>query len=482
MNRLVYPPDIPDWEKLARAAEIPYARRIFVNRNLRMSAIEAIGFDMDHTLALYAAGPFEELAFEQAKKKLLEGGYPREVGRLRYNASFVIRGLVVDMRRGNIIKMDQHRYVARATHGTTPLSAPVRKRIYRKRLVRLSAKAYVPVDSPFSLPEIDLYAQLVDLLDRRTGWKQDYRILYRDVRGAIDRAHADGSIKDTIARHPERYILPDADLPATLDRFKRHGFKLFLLTNSEAPHTARVMARLLDGRIESRNRWTEFFDLIFVRAGKPDFFLSQSTPRSVKLPGVRASVEKAKGYTGGGVGGLERLLGCSGDRILFLGDHTYGDILRSKRSCLWRTAMVIQELEGELVTLERLAEPLRQLRRQRARRSRVVRVRDYIAGLAEGRPQGDGRAPTPKRTGRLLVPLDGEIARIDRRIETLEARCDAEHNPHWGSAFRTDHEPSIFAAQVGAFACVYCGRVSNFLNYPLDKYFRGRSEMMPHER
>jgi hypothetical protein len=32
--------------------EAPRARDIFVNRNLRMSSVELIGFDMDYTLAI----------------------------------------------------------------------------------------------------------------------------------------------------------------------------------------------------------------------------------------------------------------------------------------------------------------------------------------------------------------------------------------------------------------------------------------------
>ena len=193
---------------LERAGRIPAASRIYVNRNLRMSAVEAIGFDLDYTLALYKREPFEVLAFEEAKRKLLAQGYPAEIADLRYDGSFVIRGLIVDKKRGNILKMDQHRYVARACHGTAPMPDEERKRIYRTRPIRLSGNGYVPVDTPFSLPEIDLYAQLVDLMDR-TRWRhRDYASLYDEVRAAVDRAHADGSIKDRVARDPGATCCP----------------------------------------------------------------------------------------------------------------------------------------------------------------------------------------------------------------------------------------------------------------------------------
>lgn len=37
-----------------------------------------------------------------------------------------------------------------------------------------------------------------------------------------------------------------------------------------------------------------------------------------------------------------------GDRILYVGDHMYADILRSKRTVGWRTCLIIPELEHEL--------------------------------------------------------------------------------------------------------------------------------------
>ena len=48
------------------------------------------------------------------------------------------------------------------------------------------------------------------------------------------------------------------------------------------------------------------------------------------------------------VADFERLVGIAGEKVLYVGDHIYGDILKSKKSSLWRTCMVIEELEAEL--------------------------------------------------------------------------------------------------------------------------------------
>src|SRR5437870_8766280 len=79
-----------------REHRIPRRHRVFVNRNLRLSNICAIGFDLDHTLAHYDPVPVEELAFDLTKQKLAQSrNYPREILDLKYDPTFVIRGLVV---------------------------------------------------------------------------------------------------------------------------------------------------------------------------------------------------------------------------------------------------------------------------------------------------------------------------------------------------------------------------------------------------
>src|SRR5678809_752883 len=48
-------------------------------------------------------------------------------------------------------------------------------------------------------------------------------------------------------------------------------------------------------------------------------------------------------------------------QVLYIGDHIYGDMLRAKKSSVWRTAMVIQELEGELMHYDHYKEKVDRL-------------------------------------------------------------------------------------------------------------------------
>ena len=107
--------------------EVPAARQIFVNRNLRMDKVELIGFDMDYTLAIYHLRELEELAFRMTAARMVEHlGYPEELRALRYDPEFVIRGLVVDKVTGNIFKMDRHNHV-RARLPRPPGRSPPRR-------------------------------------------------------------------------------------------------------------------------------------------------------------------------------------------------------------------------------------------------------------------------------------------------------------------------------------------------------------------
>ncbi|MCK4305749.1 MAG: HAD-IG family 5'-nucleotidase, partial [Candidatus Eisenbacteria sp.] len=438
--------------------DIDPIQRIYVNRNLRLESIRAIGFDMDHTLATYKPVPFERLAFEKAKPKLVAVGYPQTLLRLKYQPDFVVRGLTVDKARGNILKMDRHRYVVQGYHGTRKLPPEQRKALYARHRIRLGGATYVPVDTLFSLPEISLYAQMVDLMDAGSE-PVNYRRLYDDVRGSMDEAHADGSIKRVIARHPMRFLELDSQLPEILDRIISQGIKLFLLTNSEGPYTALIMAQLLDGRLEGRQHWTDFFDQIVVRAGKPAFFgrhdpLRPLSPRVLCRGGSR---RPRFTYSGGSVHALEKVLGVQGDKILFFGDHTYGDILKSKRICGWRTAMIIRGLERELESLTETRGQRLKLVVLERQIDRLVAWRDFLDRALEGQfPEGVVKRFLRDRDfggGRRQIPahkeaLRGQIRRLRSSLEKLTAEMEATFNPYWGPIFRAGPETSHFANQV----------------------------------
>lgn len=54
-------------------------------------------------------------------------------------------------------------------------------------------------------------------------------------------------------------------------------------------------------------------------------------------------------------------------------------------------------------------------------------------------------------------------------------------NPHFGSVFRTYHNPSYFTRRLVRFADIYSSSIENLLNYPGDVTFYPRRLALPHE-
>ena len=172
---------------------------LFCTRELNMEVMEAIGFDMDFTLAQYTPD-FDLLAYNGAKEKLVTlFGYPKEVLDFEYNQNLCRRGCIVDKKRGNVIKLDRFKYVRVAQHGLKKLSSEERKSVYIQSFVEMqsySGSNFASIDTPFSLVDACLFCQLVDLKDR-LGLTKGYETLWTDMRRAVDRCHKDGVIKVT---------------------------------------------------------------------------------------------------------------------------------------------------------------------------------------------------------------------------------------------------------------------------------------------
>ena len=361
---------------------------LFCNCELNMGQMEAIGFDMDWTLAQYTE-EFDLLAYNGAKDKLVTDlGYPPEVMEFVYKQDMSRRGILIDKKRGNFIKMDRHKYVRIALHGTKSLSDDIRKSLYRDthyESSQFTGRDFASVDTPFSLVDACLYAQLVDLRDKlsQEGSSssivgKSYETLWNEMRSCVDRCHKDGVIKLTVAKDPSRYITYDPNIFPMLSAFKESGRKVFLATNSLWDYTQVVM-NYLEGRKEGDKRdleWTRYFDVVIVGAAKPVFLLhdrvalfrvdatTEKLHNIDALPGetstIKENMEEWLGasesipkhiFQGGCWKHLHTMLNISqGDRLLYVGDHVYSDVLRSKRTLGWRTCLIVPELVDEVIS------------------------------------------------------------------------------------------------------------------------------------
>ncbi|SDE75840.1 HAD-IG family 5'-nucleotidase [Myxococcus virescens] len=483
-----------------RRVVVQRARDIFVNRNLRMASVELFGFDMDYTLAIYHMRRLEQLSFDMTLAKLVsEYGYPPVVGGLLYDHHFVMRGLAVDRVNGNILKMDRFGHVGRAYHGLRPLKREISRELYRNKRVRLRNPQFAWNDTLFALPETCLFAGIIELLES-LGHTVQYGKLYDDIREAIDTVHRDNSLKREVRKDLARYVFLDPELGPALHKLRSGGKRLFLLTNSAWDYTDAVMKYLLDGQLAEYPSWRNYFDVVVTSAGKPGFFtdshpfleLDASTEEG-RVVGEATSLERGKVYSGGNLARFEELTGFRGENILYVGDHIYGDILKSKKSSLWRTCMVVQEIEDEITYTATRQEEIGTLSQVEVLRERLddeVNHHKTLLNILDRRLEREQLAPD-ERLGveELRKQTKAELDRMRRALkeanevaDTLEQDVEEGFNPYWGLLFKEGNENSRFGYQVEQYACLYTSRVSNFLHHSPMQYYRSPRDKMAHEQ
>ncbi|WP_005032701.1 HAD-IG family 5'-nucleotidase [Holophaga foetida] len=462
-------------------------RGLFCNRTLNLRAIRAIGYDMDYTLVEYRVDAFERRVFEYALERFISMGWP--VDELRFDPSMVARGLVIDTELGNVVKANRFGFVKKAMHGTRSLDFNHQRQAYAHSTVELAEPRWVFLNTLFALSEGCLYAQLVDLLDQgRLEGVRSYSELYRKVRAAVDAQHFEGKLKAEIVSDPERYVILDPDAALTLLDQRAAGKKLLLITNSDWHYTSFMMAYAYDRFLPSGMTWRDLFELVIVSARKPDFFTSRNpffevaTPEGLLKPCIEP-LHSGHAYYGGSASQVEAQMGLSGDEILYVGDHMFGDVHVSKSVLRWRTALILRELEGEVAALEAFRgqelELAARMEEKEALEARLSQSRVDLQRLRVG--YGPAPALDEKALEAQIQEYRNSLRALDMEIAPIAKAAMELTNSRWGLLMRAGNDKSHLARQVERYADVYTSRVSNFLKSTPHIYLRSARGSLPHD-
>lgn len=474
-------------------------RDIFVNRPLNMANIRWIGFDMDYTLAIYRKQAIEELAFRKTLEKLVsQKGYPAEILELEYRVESVIRGLLVDRNKGNLLKINRFKQVCRVQHGSRTLE---NNAYFNDKVDQSDFDRFASVDTLFSLPEAYLFTLLVDLHEEKRLGERSFGTIYDDIRMCIDLTHRDGSLKTEIIANLDHYIYRDPHLTLALDKWIESGKKLFVLTNSEYYYTEKVMSYLLDDSDNlAYKSWRDYFEIILVNGRKPVFFKEKNPfflvdeDTGEDLPFTTPHFETGRIYSQGNYIDFETLIEAKGNQILYIGDHIFGDVMRSDKDSNWRTVLVVEELESELQRSEELREKRVRLRRLSNKfdklnyeihiySSQLNALNGMVVGnvnFNDNEQQAFDKTIDELKTELALCQKD--MFRTEKKIKNLRREINAAYHPVWGPLFHDNDDMSRFADQVRDYASLYTSRVSNFFFYPTDRYYKSLRDIMPHER
>merc|ERR1712072_1629667 len=192
------------------------------------------------------------------------------------------------------------------------------------------------------------------------------------------------------------------------------------------------MEYLLDGADDKFPSWRDYFDVAITSAGKPSFFSEGSTFREVDLntgklklgrhltefqPASRAV------YQGGSLSLFTKLTGAVSTEVLYIGDHIFADIIKSKKEVFWRTLLVLPEVAEEVKLVEQTRPLINRLQNLNFMKAEIFRGLD------------------------LNTLEQPDTSALRSHIHSTSKALDALFSVYWGSPFRSGAKQTHFSLQ-----------------------------------
>jgi hypothetical protein len=189
--------------------------------------------------------------------------------------------------------------------------------------------------------------------------------------------------------------------------------------------------------------------------------------------GAEKFLSKGKTFQGGNWMHLQAMLETeAGEEILYVGDHLYADVLRSKRTLGWRSAFVVPELEEEMCVFDENLPLFKQI-------SELRNLRDELSSQADALRR---KGTNDEETNKILKETQEDDTAIKAKLADMAERWHASFHPIWGALFLAGYQDSRFGFFVQNYACLYTARATNLgLSYT-SRSFRTSSEMLPHDK
>ncbi|CAG5122824.1 unnamed protein product, partial [Candidula unifasciata] len=395
---------------------------IFANNELSLANIEIYGFDYDYTLATYTP-ELHKLIFTLGRDALVNKlRYPEGILELEYDSEFAVRGLHYDIKK--------------VKHG--PMH----------QMVDL-----------FALPEITLISLVTEyFLTNNITYDSEY--VFYDIRNTVQSIHTSGVLHQAILKDLDVYLYSDKchETKLLLENLAGEGKKLFLVSNSGFPFIDHGMRYMVG------NDWLDLFDVVIVSARKPKFFKEGSRPFRVynveqKAPewGPVTSLKKGTIYHQGNHKELQKMTGWYGPKVLYFGDHVYSDLADPSLKYGWRTGAIIPELEAEI-----------QKQNSEVYKANVRWLVALQHLIDEMQHQNSSESTEVINS---WLEERNELRKLTKSL----------FNPHFGSLFRTYHNPTYFFRRLARFADIYMSSLTNLSKYSTNYTFYPHRILLPHE-
>ncbi|PIO77464.1 HAD superfamily hydrolase, 5'-nucleotidase [Teladorsagia circumcincta] len=171
-----------------------------------------------------------------------------------------------------------------------------------------------------------------------------YNAIFDDCRRTIDWIHTQGDYKKAVVENLSSYIAKDPRAIRMMQTLSKSGKKLFLLTNSPWLYTKILMTHVMGPE------WQRLFDVVIVEGNKPKWLIRVLEVKELEVTVAPSEKEKytAEVFLAGCASDFKQRMGLAGKDILYVGDHIFGDVLKSKKAGGWRTLLIVPELDREM--------------------------------------------------------------------------------------------------------------------------------------
>lgn len=325
--------------------------------HVKLSDCDWLGFDLDHTLARYKLEPINQLIFECLVDYLVSlDEYPEVALRVPYDHDFAARGVILDLERGNLLKLDKDKHVVRGYHGKTQIDP----REYPEPITEFHdepTERFKPMITFFEVPAIFLMALVVELIESKTIDKT-YSQAWVDIRAGFNHSFTSFSSNRFFAEvrnSPEKFLYTRYEVAEWLLAVKSSGRRTFLGTNSHFDFAEFTLTYSFG------KDWRKLFDVVIVDCQKPKFFRESNGFHAVdeetceefsEVVGVD-EMEFGKVYCRGNWESLGEFCSrydhanghSSSGRTVYFGDHIRSDVLATSQYTDWIPAAIVEELD-----------------------------------------------------------------------------------------------------------------------------------------
>jgi len=375
------------------------------------SKVNVVGFDIDHTLVLYNMDALTELMYNSFAKFLVEHkNYPKEIliypieetkvdsdcninereKNRKFNLDFVHRfssiEIILDIKNGNAIKIDENRIVQKAFHGIDELSREQIEKIYGVEREFLefnmdSAKSrnHHSILSNFEYHVIPIFLICVHLYEIGSFKLEDsepFKKIFSDILEAflfnyslynaeekriLKMSESKGYFFPELDKNLKKYLV-DYSAKELLMHLRSKGVQIFFSTNSYYEH-ADVILRETIGE-----DYLSYFDLAVYDSQKPSFFYKDSvspayfpdfsvpdhkgqivTSDSLKDEAIYKRLKSEKTLIGGSYKIVEEffLKKTQKDdlKYIFVGDNLLADIYHTSYLANWSSIGILDEIK-----------------------------------------------------------------------------------------------------------------------------------------